>query len=137
MPSSQGLPGIRHFFHLPQPPSLWQAHTCTHVQVHTHPPTHTHKHMRTHCPQPDVLCRGICVFQFSFLFFMRSFFQCDTIRSEIVTVRAFTIISSHSDPRSSSTLFLPLPPTPVTISTGFVCILPNFLYENTSIYDFF
>lgn len=83
------------------------------------------------CP----LQRGLCLSVF-FPVFMRSFFQCDTIRSKIVTARTYTIIRSHSDPCSSSTLFLPLPLTPVTISTGFVCILPNFLYENTSIYAF-
>lgn len=41
----------------------------------------------------------------------------------------------HSEPCPSSTLFLPPPLIPVTVFIGFVCILPKFRYENTSICD--
>lgn len=103
-----------------------------HVHTYTGAHVHTHTHAQTALSKPGVLCRGLCVFCFLSCFSSELFSvgYSHTKKCKNIHNKQF-----HSNPSLIYPVLLP-PLTPVTVFIGFVCILPKFRYENTSIFDF-
>lgn len=120
---SQGFPPLA------WPPSRGRARTRTHTPGHAC--THTHMHRLPSVSQASS-AEGSVSFCFLSCFSSELFSvgYSHTKKCKNIHNKQF-----HSNP-SLVYPVLPPPLTPVTVFIGFVCILPKFRYENTSIYDF-